>query len=108
MLHEMRIYRAMPGKLPALHRRFEEYTVKILEKHGIRPIGFWTTVIGESSQDITWMIEWESLAEREEKWRALSQDPEWIAIKEKTEADGALIEFQRNMILAPTPYSPAR
>ena len=107
MLHELRIYRAMPGKLPALHQRFEEHTVKILKKHGIRPIGFWTTLIGESNQDITWMIEWDSLAEREAKWRALSMDPEWMDIKAKTEAEGALIEFQRNMILAPTAYAPS-
>lgn len=106
MLHELRIYRAMPNKLPELHKRFQEHTIRILAKHGIRATGFWTVLIGESSQDVYWMIEWSSLAEREQKWGALSRDPEWIQIKAQTEKEGPLLEYQKNMILMPTPYSP--
>lgn len=108
MLHELRIYRAIPGKLDALHQRFQEHTVRILHKHDIRPIGFWTTLIGESNQDIHWLIEWQDLAEREAKWTALSKDAEWIQIKANSESDGPLLEFQKNMILSPTSYSPTK
>jgi hypothetical protein len=34
--------------------RFENETLRIWEKHGIRQAGFWTTLIGKSSQEITY------------------------------------------------------
>ena len=46
MIYELRIYTCLPGRLPALHKRFESATLKLWDKHGIRPVGFWTTVIG--------------------------------------------------------------
>ena len=36
MLYELRIYHAMPGKLPALMTRFETATVALFQKHGFR------------------------------------------------------------------------
>jgi hypothetical protein len=54
MIYELRIYRCVPGRKPALLSRFENETLRIWEKHGIRQAGFWTTLIGKSSQEITW------------------------------------------------------
>ena len=45
MIHELRVYRCLPGRLPALLNRFETITLGIWARHGIRPAGFWTTVI---------------------------------------------------------------
>ena len=36
MIYEMRIYRCVPGRLPALLKRFETVTLKVWEKHGIK------------------------------------------------------------------------
>ena len=36
MIYEQRIYTCMPGRLPALIKRFEGNTLKIWETHGIR------------------------------------------------------------------------
>jgi|SRR6516165_6946155 hypothetical protein len=58
----------MPGKLSALLSRFQKHTLRIWEKHGIRQVGFWTTLIGRSSQEITYMLAWDSMAEREKRW----------------------------------------
>jgi hypothetical protein len=44
MIHELRIYRCVPGRKPALLSRFENETLRIWEKHGIRQAGFWTTL----------------------------------------------------------------
>ena len=73
MLYEMRIYPAMPGRLPDLNKRFDTITLKLWEKHGIKQAGFWTTVIGESNQTLYYMLEWESLAERLRKERGQSE-----------------------------------
>ena len=40
MIYEQRIYSCIPGKLPALLSRFENHTLKIWEKHGIKQAGF--------------------------------------------------------------------
>jgi NIPSNAP len=36
MIYELRIYQCVPGRLPVLLKRFEDHTLKIWEKHGIR------------------------------------------------------------------------
>jgi hypothetical protein len=77
-----------------------------LEKHGIRQAGFWTTLIGESeSNQLTYLLTWDSMAEREERWSAFLTDTEWIAIKAESEKDGPLVQNIRNELLAPTAFS---
>ena len=34
MIHELRVYHVMPGRLPDLNKRFETITLKIWQKHG--------------------------------------------------------------------------
>ena len=67
MIYEMRIYRCVSGRLPALLQRFEKVTLSLWKKHGIRQAGFWTTLIGDSNHELTYLLAWESLAEREKK-----------------------------------------
>ena len=105
MIHELRIYRAAPGRLPALNKRFANVTLKMWEKHGIRQVGFWTVMIGETNHDLYYLLEWESLAEREKKWDAFQSDPEWIAARAETEKDGPIVAYFSNYILQPTAYS---
>lgn len=105
MIHELRIYHCVPGKLPALSQRFEQTTLKMWERHGIRQAGFWTVLIGESNQDLYYLLEWESLAEREQKWNAFQGDPDWQRARLETEKDGPIVAHITNYILAPTVYS---
>ncbi len=105
MIHELRIYHCLPGRLPALLKRFETITLKIWERHGIRQAGFWTVAIGSSNQDLYYLVEWESLAERETKWAAFAADPEWLAKRAETEKDGAIVASIENLILQPTSFS---
>ncbi|MBS7813179.1 NIPSNAP family protein [Roseococcus pinisoli] len=105
MIHELRIYHCISGRLPNLLRRFETVTLDIWKKHGIRQAGFWTVTIGDSNQDLYYLLEWESLAEREQKWTAFQADPEWIAKRAETEKDGAIVATVSNLILQPTAFS---
>ena len=108
MLYELRIYHCMPGKLPALSKRFETTTTKLFEKHGFRQIGYWTVSIGESSSDFYYILGWESLEERDKKFAAFASDPDWIAARAKSEEGGALISSFSNTILMPTKFSPLK
>ncbi|WP_025036510.1 NIPSNAP family protein [Bradyrhizobium sp. DOA9] len=105
MIYEMRIYRCVPGRLPALLKRFETATLKIWEKHGIKQAGFFTTVLGESNQELTYFLAWDSLAEREKKWGAFMTDPDWIKARAESEADGQIVANIVSQILAPTAFS---
>ena len=91
MIYELRIYHCIPGRLPALLNRFETITLKLWERHGIKQAGFWTVGIGDSNQDLYYLLEWVSLAVREKKWDAFASDPEWLENRAATEADGQIV-----------------
>jgi len=105
MIYEMRVYRCLSGRMPALLNRFQNATLAIWERHGIRQAGFWTTLIGESNQDLTYLLAWESMAEREKKWTAFQADPEWIAKRAESEKDGPIVETLSSAFLQPTAFS---
>jgi NIPSNAP len=91
--------------LPALLKRFETITLGLWQKHGIRQAGFFTTLIGDSNQQLTYFLAWDSLAEREKKWNAFASDPEWLSARAETEKDGQIVARVANQMLAPTGFS---
>ena len=105
MIYESRVYRCIPGRLPALLKRFENVTLKLWEKHAIRPVGFFTTLIGESNQELTYFLAWDSLAERETKWNAFMADPTWQAKRAESERDGPIVASISSSFLQPTSFS---
>jgi len=105
MIYETRVYRCLPGRLPALLKRFETVTLKLFEKHGIKQVGFFTTLVGESNQELTYILEWQSLADREQKWNTFASDPEWLVARAKTEEDGQIVANIVNQLLTPTTFS---
>ena len=105
MIYEMRVYRCLPGRLPALLKRFETTTLKLWEKHGIKQAGFFTTLIGKFNQELTYLLAWESLADRDTKWNAFQSDPDWIAARMKSEEDGPIVGNIASQLLVPTAFS---
>jgi hypothetical protein len=108
MIHELRVFHCVPGRLPALLKRFENDTLRLFEKHGIKQLGFWTVAIGESNNDLFLILQWESLAEREQKFGAFLKDPEWLDVRTKSEEHGPLEATITNTILVPTTFSMLR
>ena len=108
MIYEMRVYDCLPGRLPALLERFSDHTLKLWDRHGIRQAGFFTTMVGESNQRLTYFIAWESLAEREAKWTAFIRDPDWLKARDDSERDGQILTNVSNQLLAPTAFSSVR
>ena len=105
MIYELRIYDCAPGRLPALLKRFENTTLEIWKRMGIRQAGFWTTVIGESNQQLIYLLQWESLAEREVKWGAFMADPEWQTKRAESEKDAPIVANVSSQIITPTAFS---
>jgi hypothetical protein len=105
MIYEMRAYRCLPNRLPALLKRFETVTLSLWEHHGFRQAGFFTTLIGESNHELLYFLAWESMAEREIKWTKFQSDPAWIAARAKSEEDGPILANISSQFLAPTAFS---
>ena len=105
MIYEQRVYRCIPGRLPALLARFEHHTLKIWEKHGIKQAGFWTVLVGDGNHDLHYMLAWDSLADREAKWNAFQADPAWHKARDDSEKDGPIIANITSAFLRPTSFS---
>ena len=105
MIYEYRVYTCLPGRLPALLKRFESATLKIWERHGIKQAGFWTVLVGNGNHDLHYLIAWESLADRETRWTAFLADPAWHKAKDESERDGPIVANIDSKILAPTDFS---
>jgi hypothetical protein len=102
---ELRIYHCLPGRLPALNERFTRTTLGFFRKYGIEPVGFWTTLVGPTNHALTYMLKWNSLAERETRWNAFAADPEWVAARNASEEVKPIVERVEVQFLAPTAYS---
>ena len=105
MIYELRIYKSLPNRMPALLRRFQDHTMDLFAKHGIRQAGFWTTVIGESNNELFYLLAWESMAERETKWLKFQTDTAWLTARADSEKDGPIVANVSSQVLAPTAFS---
>ncbi len=101
MIFEYRAYTCLPGRLPALIDRFESVTFAFWETYGIRHAGFWTTEIGESNHVLHYLLEWESMAEREQKWTAFQADTAWQAARAATETPDRIVASITNEFWSP-------
>jgi hypothetical protein len=94
-LHELRIYVANPGKLPALHARFRDHTLKLFAKHGIENLYYWTISEGAEGDDpantLVYLVAHKNQAAADASWKAFLADPEWQAVSRASEADGPLL-----------------
>ena len=105
MIYEMRVYRCLPGRMPALLKRFEDVTLGLWKRHGIEPAGFWTVEVGASNLELVYMLRWQSMADRESKWSTFMTDPEWVAARTASEKDGPILANITNSFLKPTSFS---
>jgi hypothetical protein len=106
-LFEYRVYEAVPGKLPALNRRFQTITLDYFKKHGIGVVGFWEPVTG-TSNELHYMLRFDDLAHRDKAWGAFQADEGWQRDRAETERDGPLVARVRNQFWRMTDYPPGK
>lgn len=103
MLHELRIYTYLPLKQEEVVEQMKQL-MPLFEKYEIKVVGVWTTLIGRR-ENFVYMLEWESLAEREKKHNAFRADP---ALQKALDDFGPVTQYHDYSILVPTEYSPMR
>lgn len=103
---ELRTYHATPGKLSALEERFENHTIGLFERHGLRVEGFWRA---ESASDVlVYVLSAPSREEFKASWDAFQADPDWAVAKAASEHDGSLVASVESVSLVPTSFSRLR
>jgi hypothetical protein len=107
---ELRTYTAAPGKLEALHARFRDHTNALFTKHGMTIVGFWVPSDKDKGSDNTlvYLLQFPDRAARDRAWDAFRKDPEWIAVRDASEANGKLTEKIDSVMLTATDYSPMK
>jgi NIPSNAP len=107
-LFELRTYHAAPGKLEALKARFANHSVRLFAKHGVVVVGFWVArdANGQPSNDFVYLLAFPNSEARERSWTAFRTDPDWLAARAESEADGPIIISGESVLLDPTEYSP--
>lgn len=106
-LFELRTYTALPGRLPALHARFKDHTMKLFEKHGMKN-GPYFVPTDEKLKDNTliYVVTHASEEAAKKSWDDFVKDPEWIAARDASEKDGKIVSKVERVYMRPTEYSP--
>jgi hypothetical protein len=106
-VYELRVYHVYEGKLEDLLRRFREHTMRLFEKHGIKNIAYWTPADEPlKGKTLVYMLAHPSRDAATANWQAFRDDPEWQSVRDKSEANGKLVEKIESTFLALTDFSP--
>jgi hypothetical protein len=83
-------------------------TRRLFAKHGVIVMGFWVArdANGQPSDDFVYLLAFPDSETREQSWEAFRSDPDWLAARTASEADGPLILSGDSVLLDPTEYSP--
>jgi hypothetical protein len=106
---EIRTYTTEPGKLPDLLKRFRDHTCQLFEKHAMINIGYWVPTDGPRSQNtLIYILAHKSRDTAKQSWKDFQADPDWINVKEASEANGKIVTKVESVFAAPTDFSPIR
>jgi hypothetical protein len=106
-LFELRTYES-PGK-KANKKKIEMFSkgeIGIFRRTGLTPVFFGETLIGARLPNLTYMLVFENMVDRENKWAVFRSDDEWLKLKGKAEySDAEIISNISNIFLRPAEYS---
>lgn len=103
MIYELRTYTTAAGRLPALHHRFRDHTLRLFEKHGITNVIYWTPT--NKKNTLVYLIAHQSPQDAEKSWATFRDDPQWQKVFKESRQDGKIVTKVDRQYLAPTDYS---
>ncbi len=103
---ELRTYTTAPGRLPALHDRFRNHTMKLFEKHGMTNIVY--CVPTDKPDTLVYLISHSSEQAAEKSWDGFRNDPDWQKAYRESRSDGPIVTKVVSQFLQPADYSPMK
>jgi hypothetical protein len=106
-LYELRTYTTEPGRLPALHARFKNHTIRLFEKHGMQNGMYWVPT-DEKLKDNTliYVVSHASAEAAKKSWDGFINDEEWKKVRDESEKDGKIVAKVEKQYMTLTDYSP--
>ena len=106
-VYELRVYEAAQGKLAELLARFREHTAKLFDRHGMKNVAYWTPSDEPlKGKTLVYILAHPSRDAATANWQAFRDDPEWQSVRDKSEANGKLVEKVDSTFLVLTDFSP--
>ncbi len=105
---ELRIYHSPTlRQLAMVHERFAGPEIRIFHRSGVHPILYADTIIGPELPNLTYLIPFASLEDREKAWDAFNADPEWVKVRAESIARGGqIVDYNNISLWRATAYSP--
>jgi hypothetical protein len=108
-IFELRTYYCLPGRVENINARFRDHTRKIFEKHGMTNIAYWFTSEKDGSQSkLVYLLAHDSEEQAKVSFDAFRKDPEWVKVRDASEASGKIVEKVTSVYLKALPFSPLK
>jgi len=105
-IFELRTYES--HSIKAAKKKIEMFNeggeIKVFLKTGLQPVFFGETIIGPKMPNLTYMLVFDDLVDRDVKWKVFGSDPEWKKLRANPEYKDTVSNIT-DVILRPTPYS---
>ena len=105
-LFELRIYEShsITAGQTKIHMFNEGGEIALFRKIGLHPVFFGETLFGPLMPNLTYMLGFDSMAERDDAWQRFIADPEWHAMRDKPMYANTVSNIT-DFILRPTLFS---
>jgi NIPSNAP len=105
MIYELREYTTVPGRMPALLKRFNDHTLGIFAKLGMEVVFMSVTEMGpDVTNELVYVMRFDSYEDMNAKWAAFRSDPEWNEARRASEADGPIVARVGRRVLSPAAF----
>jgi hypothetical protein len=105
-IFELRTYES--HSIKAAKKKIEMFNeggeIKVFLKTGLQPVFFGETLIGPKMPNLTYMLVFDDLTDRDAKWKVFGGDPEWKKLSSDPEYKDTVSNIT-DIILRPTPFS---
>lgn len=105
MIYELREYETVPGRMPALIKRFRDHTLGLFDRHGLKVVFMSQTEFGDNiTNELVYVLQFEDHAQLHSNWASFLADPEWHKVKADSEVDGPIVAAVRRRLLNTAPF----
>jgi len=105
-IFELRTYES--HSIKAAKKKIEMFNeggeIKVFLKTGLQPVFFGETLIGPKMPNLTYMLVFDDMADRDAKWKVFGGDPEWKKLRSNPDYKDTVSNIT-DIILRPTSYS---
>lgn len=105
-IFELRTYES--HSIKAAKKKIEMFNeggeIKVFLKTGMRPVFYGETIIGPIMPNLTYMLAFDDLTDRDAKWKVFGADPDWQKLRNDPQYRDTVSNIT-DIILQPTGYS---